>query len=79
MPLALAVSNLDDLDRLFAYIKREKGRLDIVFANAGAAQYAPLGEITEGFYDSLFNINVKGLLFTVQADLLAALERRIER
>jgi NAD(P)-dependent dehydrogenase (short-subunit alcohol dehydrogenase family) len=63
------VSNLGDLDRLFARIKREKGTLDIVFANAGAAKYAPLGEITEEFYDSIFTINVKGLLFTVQKAL----------
>jgi NAD(P)-dependent dehydrogenase (short-subunit alcohol dehydrogenase family) len=63
------VSNLDDLDRLFAQIKREKGKLDIVFANAGIAKYAPLGKITEEFYDSLFDINVKGLLFTVQKAL----------
>ena len=63
------VSNLGDLDRLFAQIKREKGRLDIVFANAGGAQFAPLGQITEEQYDSLFNINVKGLLFTVQKAL----------
>jgi NAD(P)-dependent dehydrogenase (short-subunit alcohol dehydrogenase family) len=62
-------SNLGDLDRLFAQIKREKGKLDIVFANAGAAKYAPIGEITEAFYDSIFNINVKGLLFTVQKAL----------
>ena len=63
------VSNLGDLDRLFAQIKREKGRLDIVFANAGIAKYAPLGAITEELYDSIFNINVKGLLFTVQKAL----------
>jgi len=63
------VSNLDDLDRLFAQIKREKGKLDIVFANAGVATYAPFGEITEDHYDSIFNINVKGLLFTVQKAL----------
>ncbi len=63
------VSNLDDLDRLFAQIKREKGRLDIVFANAGVATYAPFGTITEEHYDSIFNINVKGLLFTVQKAL----------
>ena len=63
------VSNLGDLDRLFAQIKREKGTLDIVFANAGAATYAPLGKITEEHYDSIFNINVKGLLFTVQKAL----------
>jgi NAD(P)-dependent dehydrogenase (short-subunit alcohol dehydrogenase family) len=62
-------SNLGDLDRLFAQIGRDKGRLDIVFANAGAAKYAPLGSITEEFYDSIFDINVKGLLFTVQKAL----------
>ena len=59
------VSNLADLDRLFAQIKREKGKLDVLFANAGVAKYAPLGEITEEHYDSIFNINVKGMLFTV--------------
>src|SRR5713226_5353725 len=63
------VSNLGDLDRLFAQIKQEKGRLDIVFANAGIAKYAPFGKITEEFYDSIFDINVKGLLFTVQKAL----------
>src|ERR1700738_2829532 len=63
------VSNLGDLDRLFAQIKREKGKLDIVFANAGIAKYAPFGTITEEFYDSIFNVNVKGLLFTVQKAL----------
>src|SRR5467141_761114 len=63
------VSNLGDLDRLFAQIKQEKGKLDIVFANAGVAKYGPLGAITEDLYDSIFNINVKGLLFTVQKAL----------
>jgi NAD(P)-dependent dehydrogenase (short-subunit alcohol dehydrogenase family) len=63
------VSNLGDLDRLFAQIKREKGKLDIVFANAGVAKYAPLGSITEELYDSIFDVNVKGLLFTVQKAL----------
>jgi NAD(P)-dependent dehydrogenase (short-subunit alcohol dehydrogenase family) len=63
------VSNLGDLDRLFAQIKREKGKLDIVFANAGAAKFAPLGKITEEHYNSLFNSNLKGLLFTVQKAL----------
>src|SRR6267378_5081238 len=63
------VSKLGDLDRLFAQIKREKGKLDIVFANAGVARFARLGTITEEFYDSIFNINVKGLLFTVQKAL----------
>ena len=63
------VSNLGDLDRLFAQIKQEKGRLDIVFANAGMAKYAALGKITEELYDLTFDINVKGLLFTVQKAL----------
>src|SRR6201982_3991392 len=63
------VSKLGDLDRLFAQIKREKGRLDIVFANAGVVKLAPLGSITEELDDSVFNINVKGLLFTVQKAL----------
>lgn len=63
------VSNLEDLDRIVAQIHEAKGRLDIVFANAGIAQYAALGEITEAFYDSIFNINVKGMVFTVQKAL----------
>jgi NAD(P)-dependent dehydrogenase (short-subunit alcohol dehydrogenase family) len=63
------VSNLGDLDRLFAQIKREKGKLDIVLANAGVAKLAPFGEISEEHYDSIFNINVKGVLFTVQKAL----------
>ena len=63
------VSNLGDFDRLFAQIKRDKGRIDIVFANAGFARYAALGSITEELYDSTFDINVKGLLFTVQKAL----------
>ena len=63
------MSNLADLDRLFAQVEREKGRLDVVFANAGIAQYAPLGKITEEHYDSIFDVNVKGLLFTVQKAL----------
>src|SRR5688572_25299742 len=63
------VSTLADLDRLFAQIKREKGQLDIVFANAGGAKSAPLGKITEEHYHSIFDINVKGLLFTVQKAL----------
>jgi NAD(P)-dependent dehydrogenase (short-subunit alcohol dehydrogenase family) len=63
------VSKLADLDRLFAQIKREKGKLDIVFANAGVAKYARLGSITEELYDSIFDTNVKGLLFTVQKAL----------
>jgi len=63
------VSKPDDLDRLFARIKTEKGRLDVLFANAGIAKYGRLGEISEEFFDSIFDINVKGLLFTVQKAL----------
>jgi NAD(P)-dependent dehydrogenase (short-subunit alcohol dehydrogenase family) len=63
------VSSLGDLDRLFAQIKGEKGKLDIVFANAGVAKYARFGTITQEFYDSIFDINVKGVLFTVQKAL----------
>jgi NAD(P)-dependent dehydrogenase (short-subunit alcohol dehydrogenase family) len=62
-------SNLGDLDRLFAQIKRDKGGLDIVFANAGIVTTTPLGKITVEDYDSIFNVNVKGLLFTVQKAL----------
>jgi len=63
------VSNLADLDRLFDQIKQEKGKLDIVFANAGVARYAALGAITGEFFDSIFDANVKGVLFTVQKAL----------
>jgi len=63
------VANLGDLDRLYATVKASKGRVDIVFANAGAAEFAPLGNITEEHFDRIFNINVKGLLFTVQKAL----------
>jgi NAD(P)-dependent dehydrogenase (short-subunit alcohol dehydrogenase family) len=63
------IAKLQDLDRLFAQIQREKGRLDIVFANAGVFEYAPLGSIGEEHFDSIFDTNVKGLLFTVQKAL----------
>ncbi len=63
------VSNLADLDRLYAAVKEKKGHLDIVFANAGGGAFAPLGAITEEQFDQTFNANVKGLLFTVQKAL----------
>src|SRR5437867_10165802 len=63
------VATLGDLDRLFDQIKREKNRLDVVFANAGIAKYAALGAITEELFDAIFDVNVKGLLFTVQKAL----------
>jgi NAD(P)-dependent dehydrogenase (short-subunit alcohol dehydrogenase family) len=63
------VSNLDDLDRLFAAIEARSGRLDVVVANAGVAELARLGEITEEHYNKTFDVNVKGTLFTVQKAL----------
>jgi NAD(P)-dependent dehydrogenase (short-subunit alcohol dehydrogenase family) len=63
------VSNLADLDRLYTAVKEQKGRIDILFANAGVGELAPLGEITETHFDKTFGINVKGLLFTVQKAL----------
>ena len=63
------VAKLADLDKLYAAVKAKTGRIDILFANAGIAELAPLGEITEQDYDRMFNINVKGLLFTVQKAL----------
>ncbi|APR81331.1 3-oxoacyl-[acyl-carrier protein] reductase [Minicystis rosea] len=63
------VSKLDDLDRAMATIKAEKGRLDVVFANAGVAEFGPLGAITKEQYDRVFGINVEGPLFTVQKAL----------
>lgn len=63
------VSDLADLDRLYATIQRDQGRLDVLFANAGGGQVAPLGQITEEHFDSIFNTNVRGLVFTVQKAL----------
>jgi NAD(P)-dependent dehydrogenase (short-subunit alcohol dehydrogenase family) len=63
------VSNLADLDRLYDTVKHEKGHIDILFANAGTGEFGPLGTITEGHFDKIFNANVKGLLFTVQKAL----------
>lgn len=62
-------SNLADLDALYARIKQDKGRVDVVFANAGGGEFAPLGSITEEHFDKTFDTNVKGLLFTVQKAL----------
>jgi NAD(P)-dependent dehydrogenase (short-subunit alcohol dehydrogenase family) len=63
------VAKLGDLDRLYATVKTRKGRIDILFANAGTAELVPLGSITEEHFDRTFNTNVKGLLFTVQKAL----------
>ena len=62
-------SKFADLDALYARIKEEKGRLDVLFVNAGGGSFAPLGQITEEQFDDIFNTNVKGVLFTVQKAL----------
>ena len=63
------VSNLADLDRLYTTVKDQKGHIDILFANAGIGEFAPLGEISEAHFDKIFGINVKGVLFSVQKAL----------
>jgi len=72
-PKAVAVkadaSNMADLAHLFDTVKAAKGRIDVLFANAGIYEFAPLGTITEDAYDKMFDINVKGVLFTVQQAL----------
>lgn len=62
-------ANLDDLDRLFETVTREKGTIDILYASAGTGEALPLGEITEQHFDTTFNLNVRGTLFTVQKAL----------
>jgi len=64
-----SVSDPGDLDRLYATIERDRGQLDILFANAGTGAFAPLGEITPEHYEQIFDVNVKGVLFTVQKGL----------
>src|SRR3984893_18057532 len=63
------VSNLEDLDRLFAKVRSDHGRIDVLFANAGLGATEPLGKITESAYDLVFGVNVKGTIFTVQKGL----------
>ena len=63
------VSNLEDLDRLYETVKEKKGKIDVLFANAGGGEFARIGEISEQHFDSIFGNNVKGLLFTVQKSL----------
>jgi NAD(P)-dependent dehydrogenase (short-subunit alcohol dehydrogenase family) len=63
------VSKLADLDRLYETVKAQRRRIDVVFANAGFGEFAALGHITEEHFDRLFNVNVKGALFTVQKAL----------
>ena len=62
-------ANLDDLDRLFDTVKRERGKIDVLFASAGKGEALPLGEITEEHFDAAFDLNVRGTLFTVQKAL----------
>ena len=63
------VAKMADLDRLYETVAEVKGRIDVVFANAGVGEFAPLGGISEEHFDKLFNVNVRGTLFTVQKAL----------
>ena len=63
------IANLADLDRLYGQVKKEKGHLDVLVANAGGGTFAPLGAITEEHFDKTFDGNVRGTLFTVQKAL----------
>ena len=63
------ISNLEDLDRLYAVVKEKHGHIDVLFANAGAGTIAPLAVATEAHFDQTFDVNVKGLFFTVQKAL----------
>ena len=62
-------SDLADLDRLYETVKREKGKIDILFASAGRGEFAKLEEVTEEHFDNTFDLNVRGTLFTVQKAL----------
>jgi NAD(P)-dependent dehydrogenase (short-subunit alcohol dehydrogenase family) len=62
-------SNLDDLDRLYEVVKKEKGKIDVLFASAGQGDFAAIGQVTEKHFDDTFNLNVRGTLFTVQKAL----------
>ncbi len=63
------VSRLEDLDRLYAVVKGKHGHIDVLFANAGAGTIAPLSVATEAHFDQTFDVNVKGVFFTVQKAL----------
>jgi NAD(P)-dependent dehydrogenase (short-subunit alcohol dehydrogenase family) len=63
------IAKLADLDRLYEIVAKQKGQIDIVFANAGIGEFVPLAAVTEEHFDKLFNVNVKGTLFTVQKAL----------
>lgn len=62
-------ANLDDLDRLFEIVKREKGHIDVLFASAGTGETAKIGEVTPEHFDKIFSLNTRGTLFTVQKAL----------
>ncbi|MEM5388159.1 glucose 1-dehydrogenase [Paraburkholderia phymatum] len=63
------VTKLEDLDRLYSVVRRERGSIDVLFANSGSIEHRTLDEITPGHYDATFNVNVRGLIFTVQKAL----------
>ncbi|MGU3475035.1 SDR family NAD(P)-dependent oxidoreductase [Methylobacterium sp. D48H] len=63
------MANLADIDRLYDAVQQKHAQIDVVFANAGGGSFAPLGAITEAHYQSIFDTNVKGVLFTVQKAL----------
>lgn len=63
------ISDLAEIDRLYALIQEKHGRVDVIFANAGTAEFLPLSQVTEEHFDTLFRVNVKGVLFTVQKAL----------
>jgi len=62
-------SNLADLNRLYDTVRTQKGRIDILMANAGILEHAPIADVTEEHFDRLYDLNVKGLVFTVQKGL----------
>jgi NAD(P)-dependent dehydrogenase (short-subunit alcohol dehydrogenase family) len=67
--VASDVTRMEDLDRLYAVVKEKHGHIDILFANAGIGEVSKLGEITEKHFDTTFNLNTRGTLFTVQKAL----------
>jgi NAD(P)-dependent dehydrogenase (short-subunit alcohol dehydrogenase family) len=63
------VAKLTDIDKLYAEVSKKLGKIDVLFVNAGVAKFAPLSETSEGGYDEVFNINIKGAYFTIQKAL----------
>ena len=63
------MSKLDDLDRLYDKVKEQKGKIDVLFANAGIMDLFTLGSVSETYFDKIFGVNVKGIFFTVQKSL----------